>query len=159
MRNVMMRHAAAIGGTVLLLAGCATEPRKPVAQVPITPPAERATAPVVRTPVEPVQIARAPEAAASAPADSIAAALPFAADVIYMCITQQGGQRKQTAIEFAPKVLALCRKHPEMGPCQYERNVCRSAGGRVFAADGSEITRATETEYDKRVLRVRFRGD
>jgi len=44
-----------------------------------------------------------------------------------------------------------------MGPCQYERNLCRSSGGRVFAAGGQEITRQTEDEYDRKVLRVRFR--
>ena len=53
----------------------------------------------------------------------------------------------------------LCRKHPEMGPCQYERNNCRASGGRVFAADGVEITMATEAEYDKKVMRVRFRAN
>jgi hypothetical protein len=54
----------------------------------------------------------------------------------------------------------LCRRHPEMGPCQYERNACRSAGGRVFAAaGGQEITMATEAEYDRKVMRVRFRAN
>ena len=42
----------------------------------------------------------------------------------------------QTAIEFAPKVGALCKRHPEMGPCQYERDLCRRSGGRVFASNG-----------------------
>jgi len=42
-----------------------------------------------------------------------------------------------------------------MGPCQSARNACRSNGGRVYAADGSEITRADEAEYDKKVTRVR----
>jgi hypothetical protein len=46
-----------------------------------------------------------------------------------------------------------------MGPCQYEREVCRRSGGRVIAADGKEITKATEAEYDRKVMRVRFRGD
>jgi hypothetical protein len=53
----------------------------------------------------------------------------------------------------------LCGKHPEMGPCQYERNNCRASGGRVFAANGVEITKATEAEYDKKVMRVRFRAN
>ena len=57
------------------------------------------------------------------------------------------------------KVDALCRKHPEMGPCQYERNACRKKGGRVFAADGTEITLATEAEYDKKVRRVTFKAN
>jgi hypothetical protein len=46
-----------------------------------------------------------------------------------------------------------------MGPCQYERNVCRAAGGRVYAANGREITLATEAEYDRKVMRVRFRSN
>jgi len=46
-----------------------------------------------------------------------------------------------------------------MGPCQYERDVCRRSGGRVYAAGGVEITQATEAEYDKKVLRVRFKAN
>lgn len=79
-----------------------------------------------------------------------------AAEPLYYCRTEQGGVRSETVIEFEPKVYALCRKHPEMGPCQYERNACRTAGGRVFTAAGREITRATEAEYDRKVMRVRF---
>lgn len=142
---------------IALLWGCATQPAAPPAAkapLPITPPSEVRNAPVARVPVSP-----APPPSASTASASVAAALPFPANVIYMCVTEQAGQRRQTAIEFAPKVLELCRRHPEMGPCQYERSVCRGAGGRVFAADGREITPATEAEYDKKVMRVRFRGD
>ena len=53
----------------------------------------------------------------------------------------------------------MCRRHPEMGPCQYERELCRKSGGRVYAADGTEITLATEAEYDRKVMRVRFRAN
>ncbi len=77
----------------------------------------------------------------------------------YVCVVDGDGVRKQTAILFAPKVGTLCARHPEMGPCQYERNACRHGGGRVYAADSVEITMQTEAEYDKKVLRVRFRGD
>ena len=35
------------------------------------------------------------------------------------------------------------------------RNACRRSGGRVYAADGSEVTQADEAEYDKKVMRVR----
>ena len=79
--------------------------------------------------------------------------------VIYVCVSQSGGVRTQTAIEFAPKVGAMCAKHPEMGPCQYERDICRRSGGRVFAAGGVEITLLTEAEYDKKVMRVRFKAN
>jgi hypothetical protein len=77
---------------------------------------------------------------------------------LYVCVVDSGGVRKQTAIEFAPKVGALCAKAPEMGPCQYERNACRRSGGRVYAASGVEITIETEAEYDRKVLRARFNG-
>ncbi|MDQ2963896.1 MAG: hypothetical protein M3R31_12180 [Pseudomonadota bacterium] len=46
-----------------------------------------------------------------------------------------------------------------MGPCQYEREACRRSGGRVFAADGKEITKQTEAEYDQRVLRVKINSN
>ena len=47
------------------------------------------------------------------------------------------------------------RSDTEMGPCQNARNACRRNGGRVYAADGSEVTQADEAEYDKKVTRVR----
>ena len=53
----------------------------------------------------------------------------------------------------------MCRRHPEMGPCQYERDLCRKSGGRVYASDGAEITLATEAEYDRKVMRVRFKAN
>ena len=56
-------------------------------------------------------------------------------------------------------MLALCKRHPEMGPCQYERDLCRRSGGRVFAANGQEITRQIEDEYDRKVMRARFRAN
>ena len=77
---------------------------------------------------------------------------------IYVCVSAPPALA-QTAIEFAPSVGDLCRRHPEMGPCQYEREACRRSGGRVFAADGSEITRKTEDEYDKHVMRIRLRSN
>lgn len=76
---------------------------------------------------------------------------------IYVCVSESGGVRRETAIAFSPEVGALCAKHPEMGPCQYERNACRSSGGRVYAAGGVEITLQMEAEYDRKVMRVRVR--
>jgi len=77
-------------------------------------------------------------------------------DKLYVCVTDTNGVRIQAPIEFTPNVFTLCAKHPEMGPCQYARNECRRGGGRVFAADGVEITLKIEAEYDKRVMRVRI---
>jgi len=88
------------------------------------------------------------------------APLPMASDrALYTCVTDGADGRKQTAIELEPKLASLCARHPEMGPCQYERDVCRKAGGRVFAQGGQEITRRTEDEYDRKVMRVRFRAN
>jgi hypothetical protein len=85
--------------------------------------------------------------------------LAIPAGAVYVCVVGYGDQRSVTAIEFSPKVAALCAENPEMGPCQYEREVCRRNSGRVFAADGKEITKATEAAYDRKVMRVRLRGD
>jgi hypothetical protein len=141
----------------LALAGCATAP---VLQgtLPVTPPQEVATSPIVRAPFAPTPVP------APAPDADKAAAAPFGpvvvpANTLYVCVTDTQGVRQQTAIEFSPKVGALCRRHPEISACKYERNACRRSGGRVFAANGLEITQLTEMEYDKRVRRVVFRAD
>jgi hypothetical protein len=102
-------------------------------------------------------------APAYAPATSPAAAaapapLRVPPGTLYVCTATVDGQVQQTAIEFEPKVKQLCSRHPEMGVCQYEREACRASGGRVHTATGVEITRQTEAEYDKKVLRVRFRA-
>ena len=135
------------------IAGC-TQPREPV---PITPPAESGAA-VVRRPL-PEGTPTAP-AGASAPGTATREApVVVPPGVIYVCVSESKGVRTQTAIEFAPKVRELCAKHPEMGPCQYERDICRASGGRVYAAGGVEITAKTEAEYDKKVMRVRFKAN
>jgi len=81
--------------------------------------------------------------------------LDFPPGALYACDVT--GTR--TSIEFEPRVEQLCRRHPEMGPCQYERNLCRSRGGRVYTQKGEEITMAVESEYDRVVRRVRFQAD
>jgi hypothetical protein len=147
-----MRRAIVVVFSLIVIAGCAG-PRTPV---PITPPAEVKDAAVVRRPLE------TPAAPPAQPAQPPAAApqpLAVPANALYVCVSEDAGQRKQTVIEFAPKVGALCKRHPEMGPCQYERDLCRRSGGRVFAANGQEITRQVEDEYDRKVLRVRFRAN
>jgi hypothetical protein len=95
----------------------------------------------------------APVLAKAAPVTLPSMALP--PGPIYGC--EVAGRR--TAIEFPESVESLCRRHPEMGPCQYERNACRSSGGRVFTALGEEVTPAVEAAYDETVRRVRFQAD
>lgn len=82
-----------------------------------------------------------------------AAAIP--AGSVYVCAAGSGKDRRIATIELETKVADLCRRHTEMGPCQSARNACRRSGGRVYAADGNEITQADEAEYDKNVMRMR----
>ena len=138
---------------ITLLAGCSPAPVEKT-PVPLTPPGETTGAAVVRRPV--------PEQAPTTPPTEVAAptaAIVIPPGAIYVCVAESGGERQTTAIEFTPKVDALCAKNPEMGPCQYERNICRKSGGRVYAANGAEITMQTESEYDKKVMRVRFKSN
>ena len=135
-----------------LLAACTSSP----GPAPIVPKAGEPTPPVVRRPVP-----EGPAPTATAPTVPVAPEPPIVIPPggVYACVTGYGDKRTVTAIEFVPKVAALCAKHPEMGPCQYERQGCRRNGGRVFGADGKEITLLTEAEYDRKVMRLRFRAD
>jgi len=143
--------------TAVIVAACAA-PREPI---PITPTADVSSAPVVRRAVEPAPGPVAPASVAIAkpvrPAPQPPVVVPAGSQ--YVCVAHVGGERRQTAIEFVPKVAELCRKHPEMGPCQYERNICRRSGGRVYAEGGVEITLAKEAEYDRKVMRVRLKSN
>ena len=153
-----MDHRFAASCLALGLAACASLEKPPLVT---TPSAEAAGAPVARRPLQTPAIppiALAPPQIIPAPAPALP---PIAVppNTLYVCVIDLKGRRQQTAIEFAPRVGKLCAKHPEMGPCQYERNNCRASGGRVFAANGVEITMATEAQYDKKVMRVRFRSN
>jgi len=142
---------------IVLVAACTQESTK--IPLPVTPAEDRATAPVIRRPLPETPIPNPPEAPPSLLAPAPAPAIVLPPNAQYVCVTDAGGQRQQTVIEFSPKVAELCVKHPEMGPCQYERNACRASGGRVFAAEGKEITMATEAEYDKKVMRIRLKSN
>jgi hypothetical protein len=148
----------AVMAIAVLMTGCATQEPVPL---PVTPAGEASRAPVVRRtipePETPPVVASIPPGESRAPVPVPAIIVP--PEAIYVCVSNNGGEQKQTAIMFVPKVEKLCRRHPEMGPCQYERDICRRSGGRVFAAGGTEITLATEAEYDKKVLRVRFKAN
>ena len=103
---------------------------------------------------------QAPESRPPRPAGpSSALGIVVPPEAQYVCVADVNGARTVTTIELASKVAELCRRHPEMGPCQYERNLCRRRGGRVYAAGGVEITMDTEAEYDRKVMRVRFKSN
>jgi hypothetical protein len=142
----------------MLLTGCAMQEPVPL---PVTPAGVPSSAPVVRRTLPerepPPVVASIPPSEARPPAALSGIVVP--PEAIYVCVSNSGATQKQTAIMFVPKVEKLCRRHPEMGPCQYERDICRRSGGRVFAAGGAEITMATEAEYDRKVLRVRFQAN
>ena len=178
------RHGWIAFGIVLAVSGCAVT-KADKAPLRVTPTNDAAASPVVREVVPQSAMAAAPKqapppspAAAKAeltaaapilahaspapapPASAPAAAAPAVVPpgTLYVCTATINGQTRQTAIDFEPKVRQLCSKHPEMGVCQYARQACRASGGRVHTAAGVEITRQTEAEYDKKVLRARFRA-
>src|SRR5438552_12009321 len=132
----MMPRAFRIFLAIILLGGCAGA-REPL---PITPPGEMKGAPVVRRPLDQppaTPTASAPQSTqAASPATGAPPPIVVPPDTLYVCVTENRGRRQQIAIEFTPRVGALCKRHPEMGPCQYERDVCRQSGGRVYAANG-----------------------
>jgi hypothetical protein len=81
------------------------------------------------------------------------------AGALYACVVYANDGLRISTIELEPKVTKLCTKNPEMGPCQYAREACRAEGGRVFGPEGREITRATEAEYDRHVMRIRMQSN
>lgn len=137
-----VKAASRLGAIAVALALAACQPAPPPAALP---PAPSIPAPTATTP-----------AAKPAPAPSVA--LPRAdlpPGPIYRC--EVGGV--STVLPLPENIESLCRRHPEMGPCQYERDSCRQRGGRVLTSLGEEVTLRVESEYDKRVTRVRFQGD
>jgi len=146
-----------VASVVFLAAACTQETAKP--PLPVTPPEDRAGSPVVRRPLPETPIPAQPETPRGIPNPSPKPAIVLPPNAQYVCVTEAAGQRQQTVIEFSAQVAKLCLTNPEMGPCQYERNACRRSGGRVFGAEGKEITIATEAEYDKKVMRIRLKSN
>lgn len=133
-----------------------------------------ATAPTPSPPPQPLP-AEGPVASAPGPTDAavLASAAPGStppaagapplvpsvpAGMLYVCARVVDGAPRHAGIEYEPKVRELCARHPEMSVCQYERDACRRDGGRVFDARGVEITKQIEAEYDRKVMRTRFRA-
>ena len=83
---------------------------------------------------------------------------PMPSGMLYVCTRVVDGAPRHAGIDYEPKVRELCARHPEMSVCQYEREACRRDGGRVFDARVFEITKQIEAEYDRKVMRARFRA-
>lgn len=144
-----------------LLVSCAAPVQTPRTEIAITAPGD-GNAAVIRRELPPAANTGTPASAAPGPlasASPAASGITAPAGFLYVCVADAGGAQRQVGIQFTGKVQQLCERHPEMGPCQYERNVCRQSGGRVFDTAGREITLATEAEYDRKVMRVRFRAN
>jgi len=139
------RRALVALATLLLAAAC--QPGPPDASAPARQPAAKSVAPAVAAP--PPTVKPAPPAAIALPS------MELPPGPIYVC--DVAGVR--TPIEYVENVESLCRRHPEMSVCQYERRACRSRGGRVYTANGEEVTTAIEAEYDRKVQRVTFQSD
>lgn len=138
------RYAAAGLVTVLMLAACQQAAPPAVVTANKAAPPGRTEAPAVT--VQPALVV---------PPGVVLPSLDFPPGPLYFCVT--AGANK--AIDYEARVEKLCRRHPEMGPCQYERETCRAQGGRVYTAKGEEVTPAVEAEYDRVVRRVRFQAD
>ena len=146
---------------VALLAGCAqTPPSSPTAapdssikpstagvSAPVPEP-QLTMAPAPQSMEVPPQASRGPNARMVA----TTAALTPAGKGRYEC--ESGSSR--APIGLPPGSERVCSRFPAMGPCQYERDVCRANGGRVIRFDGTEITKEVEHEYDKQVTRFRL---
>ena len=126
----------ALALAVLALAACGPAPTPP-------PPPAPTPAPSPASPPAPV------------PAPVALPDMNLPPGPVYACET--GGAREPIALPA--NIESLCRRHPEMGPCQFERNACRSRGGRVYTSGGEEVTADVESLYDERVRRVRFQAD
>jgi hypothetical protein len=140
------RWQVVVAGAVLV-AGCGGPPQGP----PAAPPGNAPPA-LTPAPTPPVALVTPTPPPAVPP-------ITLADGVLYACVNNANAEHPVTAIEFAPKVAALCRRHPEMQACQYERQACRRHGGRVLTADGREITPAIEAEYDRQVMRIRLQSN
>ena len=168
--------AVLIASTVATLTGCggnrsatpgaggATPSTAPAPSQPAPPQPLPAEGPVVVTPPgapgDDPATASIPPLASTAP--SLQGGAPSAPLVppgmLYVCTRGAGADARHTGIEYEPRVRDLCSRHPEMGVCQYEREACRRSGGRVFDSRGIEITKEIEAEYDRKVMRTRFRA-
>src|SRR5262249_55596651 len=103
-----MRRSGFLAGVALALAAC-QQPEAPPAAPPAPPQQQAAAAP----PAMKVQPALVVPPGVKLPSLDFPPGQP-----LYYCQTASA----KTDIVYEPRVETLCRRHPEMGPCQYERN-------------------------------------
>ena len=174
---ISSRAAALLISTAMMLSACTQVPvvkdedpgvlqPKPVVVAAVGP--ERPPPSVSALPAIPPQNATAGSVASAggtvAPSRGQLSAVQIAAvasvtpegTTRYECVKGKTGAESRVAITFPEKSGRICARFPAMGPCQYERDACRAAGGRVIRFDGAEITKDVEKEYDKQVQRFRL---
>jgi hypothetical protein len=149
-----MNHRNCILAACLALSACGPpEGEKASSGTSVAPPASGVIVPApLAAPLRAEVVAQPP----GPPAEATPAATT---GPLYSCVQGDGSAAQREAIVYTPEVEALCRKAPEMGPCQYERDACRRAGGKVLTAAEVEITPQTEAEYDRRVMRIRMKSN
>jgi hypothetical protein len=140
--NVKAIAGRSVAAAMFVLSACHPTVPPPAGPPPGPPPGPAATAPASLPPALPPPVVALPT-------------MDLPPGPIYRC--ELAGRRE--VLTLPENIEALCRRHPEMGPCQYERDACRQRGGRVVTAKGEEVSLAVEAEYDKRVRRVRFQAD
>ena len=146
--NATLRFAFAAAAAVVV-AGCGSPQRDPV---PVTAPAVHvAKAPVARTPVAPSPAPLCDARHEPGPVES-STRRRFPRAPSMSARVEAPNDRKLIAIAFDEKVGKLCRTHPEMGPCQYERNICRGSGRTRLRA-------GRHRDHDGARSRVRQEGD
>src|SRR4051812_41164660 len=99
---------------ILILLGACQQPAAPPVDTPKPPPPQAAAAPPAMKVQPPIVV----------PKGVTLPSLDFPPGPLYVCATASA----KTTIDYEPRVEALCRRHPEMGPCQYERDACRAKG-------------------------------
>jgi len=100
----MIRYTICITAIAVCIAGCTPSTIAPEPSTAHVPAVERTRLPDVPTPPKvPSEVKGAPPV--PAPPDIV-----VPPNTLYVCVIDKGGVRKQTAIEFAPKVDALCAK-------------------------------------------------
>jgi hypothetical protein len=150
-----MRRSIALVAFVAALVGC-TQTREPV---PITPQADTKGAAVVRRPL-PETAPASPQTAAVAPATTAREpAVVVPAGVLYVCVSGSGGTRTQTGDRVRAESRRDVREAPRNGTVSIRARHLPPQRRARLCSRGCRNHRADEAEYDKKVMRVRFKAN